>query len=274
MPTSPRLASTTWCPCAAATSSSCSSRARSVPGSSYPTVAAAFFVESIFDVTVGVFVLVFAFTQGVFPKPPDFSKLSSFEISYLAAHFRFTLFLITVLAIAGLVAFALLSVRVKAFWARVRQGVTILNDRPPLPAGGGRVAGRGVALPLRRLLVPARRLPRRRLGTQRAARLRGQPGRRRGPADPGRRRRAAGAARQGVCDERTDGRRGGLLGRPAARDRYVHGARRPRRRRVHLPLPLVWGSPACRTRLARCRAGGWSRPPSRRRAACTRAIPS
>ena len=30
----------------------------------------------------------------------------------------------------GLLAFALLSVRVKAFWARVRQGVTILSDRP------------------------------------------------------------------------------------------------------------------------------------------------
>ena len=67
----------------------------SIPGSSYPTVAAAFFVESVFDVTVGVFVLIFAFTQGVFPKPPDFSKLNSFDISYLAAHFRFTLFLIT-----------------------------------------------------------------------------------------------------------------------------------------------------------------------------------
>ncbi len=102
----------------------------SVPGSSYPTVAAAFFVESIFDIVVGAAVLIFAFTQGVFPKPPDFSKLSSFEISYLAAHFRFTLFLLTALAIAGLVAFALLSVRVKAFWAQARQGVTILNDRP------------------------------------------------------------------------------------------------------------------------------------------------
>jgi uncharacterized membrane protein YbhN (UPF0104 family) len=102
----------------------------SIPGASYPTVAAAFFVESIFDASVGVLVLIFAFTQGVFPKPPDFSKLSSFDISYLAAHFRFTLFLITALAVGGLVAFALLSVRVKAFWARVRQGVTILGDRP------------------------------------------------------------------------------------------------------------------------------------------------
>ncbi len=102
----------------------------SIPGASYPTVAAAFFVESIFDASVGVLVLIFAFTQGVFPKPPDFSKLNSFEISYLAEHFRFTLFLITALAVLGLVVFALLSVRARAFWARVRQGVTILGDRP------------------------------------------------------------------------------------------------------------------------------------------------
>jgi uncharacterized membrane protein YbhN (UPF0104 family) len=101
----------------------------SIPGSSYPTVASAFFVESIFDATVGVFVLIFAFSQGVFPKPPDFSKLNSFDISYLAEHFRFTLFLITLLGVLGLVAFALLSVRVKAFWARIRQGLTILTDR-------------------------------------------------------------------------------------------------------------------------------------------------
>ena len=101
----------------------------SIPGSSYPTVASAFFVESIFDIGMGVLVLVFAFSQGVFPKPPDFSKLNSFDISYLAEHFRFTLFLITLLALAGLVAFAVLSVRVRAFWARVRQGLTILTDR-------------------------------------------------------------------------------------------------------------------------------------------------
>jgi uncharacterized protein (TIRG00374 family) len=101
----------------------------SIPGSRYPTVAAAFFVESIFDATVGILVLIFAFTQGVFPKPPDFSKLSSFDISYLAVHFRLTLFLITLLGVAAVAAFAILSSRVQAFWARVRQGVTILSDR-------------------------------------------------------------------------------------------------------------------------------------------------
>jgi glycosyltransferase 2 family protein len=101
----------------------------SIPGSRYPTVAAAFFVESIFDAGVGVFVLIFAFTQGVFPKPPDFSKLSSFDISYLAEHFHLTLFVLTALGVLGVVAFALLSERAKAFWTRVRQGLTILSDR-------------------------------------------------------------------------------------------------------------------------------------------------
>lgn len=102
----------------------------SIPNSSYPAVAAAFLVESVFDLTMGVFILTFAFTQGVFPKPPDFSKLNAFDLTLLAAHPRFTLFLLTLLAVGGLVGFALLSRRVQAFWARVRQGLTILWDRP------------------------------------------------------------------------------------------------------------------------------------------------
>lgn len=102
---------------------------RSVPGSTYPTLAASFLVENVFDTAIGVLVLVYALTQGVFPKPPDFSKLGAFELSFLAAHPRLLLFLITALAFLLLVAFALLSRRVRAFWLRVRQGFTILGDR-------------------------------------------------------------------------------------------------------------------------------------------------
>jgi uncharacterized protein (TIRG00374 family) len=101
----------------------------SVPNSSYPAVAASFVVELGYDLAIGSLVLLFAFTQGVFPKPPDFAKLNAFDLSYLAQHPRFTLFLITALALGGLVAFALLSTRVRAFWQRVKQGLTILRDR-------------------------------------------------------------------------------------------------------------------------------------------------
>ena len=100
-----------------------------VPNSSYPAVAATFAVEAIFDVMMGVLILSFAFTQGVFPKPPDFSDLPAFDLAFLAEHPRFTLFLLTFLAVGSLVAIAMLSLRVKAFWVRVRQGLTILDDR-------------------------------------------------------------------------------------------------------------------------------------------------
>ncbi len=101
----------------------------SIPRSSYPAVGASFFVEGIFDLVMGVFILVFAFSQGAFPKPPDFASLGAFDLSYLAAHPRFTLLLITVAGLIVVVLFAVLSVRVKAFWARVRQGLAILRDR-------------------------------------------------------------------------------------------------------------------------------------------------
>jgi uncharacterized membrane protein YbhN (UPF0104 family) len=101
----------------------------SVPHSSYPAVASSFFVELIFDLSIAIPVLAFAFSQGAFPKPPDFSDLPAFDLAFFASHPQFTLFLITALAIAVLVGFALLSARVRAFWARVRQGVAILRDR-------------------------------------------------------------------------------------------------------------------------------------------------
>ncbi len=101
----------------------------SIPQATYPATGAAFTVELGFDVVVGGSILIFAFTQGVFPKPPDLSELNAFELSYFAQHPRFTLFLLTALAIAAIVGTALLSARVRAFWAGVRQGLTIAFDR-------------------------------------------------------------------------------------------------------------------------------------------------
>jgi len=102
---------------------------RSIPHATYPAVGAAVCVEAVFDLFMAIFILAFAFTQGVFPKPPDFAKLDAFDLSFFAGHPRFTLFALTALAIAVLVGFAVLSQRVRAFWARVRQGLTILRHR-------------------------------------------------------------------------------------------------------------------------------------------------
>jgi uncharacterized membrane protein YbhN (UPF0104 family) len=101
----------------------------SVAESSYPTLASAYSTGVIFDWGVGILVMCFAFTQGVFPKPPDFSKLPAFDIGFFAGHMRFTLFVLTLLGVLVLVGFAWLSTRVRAFWERIRQGFTILRDR-------------------------------------------------------------------------------------------------------------------------------------------------
>jgi uncharacterized membrane protein YbhN (UPF0104 family) len=100
----------------------------SIEGGSYPTIAAGLSTGVVFDWFIGVFVMCFSFTQGVFPKPPDFSKLPAFDISFFFSHPRFALFALTFLTVSFLVAFALLSVRVKAFWARVRQGWTVMSS--------------------------------------------------------------------------------------------------------------------------------------------------
>jgi uncharacterized membrane protein YbhN (UPF0104 family) len=215
----------------------------SVPESSYPAVGSSFFVEQIFDLTMAVPILLFAFTQGAFPKPPDFSKLPAFDLALFASHPRFTLFLLTVLAIGALAAFALLSARVRAFWDRVRQGLTILSDRRRYVRQVWLVQLAGWVLrftafwfllsafnvggSVKNVLLV--------LGVNAVA--------------AGRRRRPAGAAGEGVrrLGERRDGR--GLLGRTADRDRGHDVRLRLRRDRVHLPLPVVQGGD-------RGRAGG------------------
>ncbi len=101
----------------------------SVPNSTYPAVASSFAVELVFDLCIGVLVLAFAFSQGVFPTLPEFASLPAFDLAFFASHPQLLLFLLTACAIAGVVAVALLSARVRAFWAKVRQGLVILADR-------------------------------------------------------------------------------------------------------------------------------------------------
>ena len=129
--------------------------------------------------------------------------------------------MLTALAVAGLVAFALLSTEVKAFWARVRQGLTIIFDRRRyfrevwLVQFGGwcfRFAAFWFLLDafhvggsVKNVLLV--------LGVNAVAAVRAVHARRRGrPAGvPGEGLRRDGGGRDG----------GGLLGRPADRDRRV-----------------------------------------------------
>jgi uncharacterized membrane protein YbhN (UPF0104 family) len=101
----------------------------SIRNSSYPTVTTALATGAVLDACVSGLVLAFAFTQGIFPKPSDFADLSSFDLAFVGRHPQLTLFIVTALVVVVLIAFAILSVRVQAFWERVGQGVAILRDR-------------------------------------------------------------------------------------------------------------------------------------------------
>jgi glycosyltransferase 2 family protein len=100
-----------------------------VPDSSYPALASSFLVEAIFDAAVGALLIVFAFTQGVLPDPPDLTRLPGLGLSWVGRHPELALFLLTLAVVGGLTLIGVLSVRVRAFWTRIRQGLVILRDR-------------------------------------------------------------------------------------------------------------------------------------------------
>ncbi len=100
----------------------------SIPGASYPTVASSFLVEAVFDFTIAIPVLAWAATQGVMPSLPEFATLDATDIHWLGANPNRTLFILTAAVILVLVLFAFLSVRVKAFWQKAKQGISVLFD--------------------------------------------------------------------------------------------------------------------------------------------------
>jgi len=101
---------------------------RSIRRATYPTVVSSFFVGSVFDITAGILVFIYALTQGLLPRPPELPNLPAFDIAFWAEHPSLLLFTLTALGIAIVIAFALLARRVEAFWDRVKQGAIVLAD--------------------------------------------------------------------------------------------------------------------------------------------------
>lgn len=110
-----------------------------VPESSYTTVASSFMVALPFDLLIGSLILIYGFTQGIFPSVPDLSKLNAFDLSFFARHPRFTVFFLTAMPILLLALFGYLSVRVRSFWTQVRRGVTLLRSRSLWMRGAARI---------------------------------------------------------------------------------------------------------------------------------------
>jgi uncharacterized protein (TIRG00374 family) len=101
---------------------------RQIPDSSYPAVTSSFLVQTVFDTSVGILVLLYAITQGLLPPLPQIPKLPAFEISFWADHPNLFFIAVGVTLLAIAIAIYLLAHRVRRFWARVRQGLVILTE--------------------------------------------------------------------------------------------------------------------------------------------------
>jgi uncharacterized membrane protein YbhN (UPF0104 family) len=101
---------------------------RQIPGSSYPAVTSSFLVQTVFDTSVGVLVLLYAISQGLLPPLPKIPDLPAFEISFWADHPKTLLIVIGILLAATAIGIYMLAHRVRRFWARVGQGLVILSE--------------------------------------------------------------------------------------------------------------------------------------------------
>ncbi|HEY2479447.1 MAG TPA: lysylphosphatidylglycerol synthase transmembrane domain-containing protein [Solirubrobacterales bacterium] len=100
---------------------------RQIPDSSYPAVTSSFLVQTVFDTSVGILVLLYAITQGLLPPLPQLPHLPAFEISFWANHPKTLAITAAALIVAIVVGVLLLAKRVRRFWARVKQGLVILS---------------------------------------------------------------------------------------------------------------------------------------------------
>jgi uncharacterized membrane protein YbhN (UPF0104 family) len=101
---------------------------RQIPDSSYPAVTSSFLVQTVFDTSVGILVLLYAISQGLLPPLPQIPDLPAFEISFWANHPKTLAITVGVLLVALIVGVIYLGRHVRRFWDRVKQGLVILTQ--------------------------------------------------------------------------------------------------------------------------------------------------
>jgi uncharacterized protein (TIRG00374 family) len=101
---------------------------RQIPGSSYPAVTSSFLVQTVFDTSVGILVLLYAISQGLLPPLPELPELPAFEISFWANHPKTLAITVGLLLLAIVVGTFYLARHVRRFWDRVKQGLVILRQ--------------------------------------------------------------------------------------------------------------------------------------------------
>ena len=101
-----------------------------IPDSSYAALTPTLIVETMFDFVTAGAIILWALTAGVLPTHQLYSRIPTVDWKFFLRHEHFTGIVLAVLLVAGVIAFFWIRRRVDAFRAHVRQGFSILRDRP------------------------------------------------------------------------------------------------------------------------------------------------
>ena len=101
-----------------------------IPGSSYATLTPTLIVETLFDFVTAGALIIWALASGVLPTHQLYSRIPTVDWKFFLRHEHFTAILLAVLLVVAVIAFFWVRRQVDEFRAHVRQGFTILQDRP------------------------------------------------------------------------------------------------------------------------------------------------
>src|SRR4051794_863872 len=101
---------------------------RRIPGARYPTLAATFLPETLFETIFGFGLVVWALSRGFLPVPTSSGELPHVDVTLIIDHPFLSAGVAALDALAAYVAYRLLRRRVTDLASRLRQGVVILRQ--------------------------------------------------------------------------------------------------------------------------------------------------
>jgi hypothetical protein len=101
---------------------------RRIPGARYPTLAATFLPETLFETAFGFGLVIWALSRGFLPVPTSSGELPHVDVTLIIEHPFLSVIGVVATAAASYLLYRLLRRRVSDFTTRLRQGVTILRQ--------------------------------------------------------------------------------------------------------------------------------------------------
>lgn len=101
---------------------------RRIPGARYPTLAATFVPETLFETLFGTGLVIWALSRGFLPVPTSSGELPHVDVTLIIEHPVISICAVATAGFAGWAVYRALRRRISDLASRLRQGVTILHQ--------------------------------------------------------------------------------------------------------------------------------------------------